>query len=82
METRKQRIYRKMEEESEGHFRGETSYGADLPEKSVSHRIAEREASRKGKNYFGEEEMSSGKQDLWIHRNPAWGIKLNNRRRR
>jgi hypothetical protein len=27
-------------------------------------------------------EMSSGEQDLWIHRNPSWGIKVNNRRRR
>jgi len=30
----------------------------------------------------GEKEMSEGKQDLWIHRNPAWGIKQKLRRRK
>jgi len=28
-----------------------------------------------------ETEMSEGEQDLWIHRNPKWGIKSKIRRR-
>jgi len=40
-----------------------------------------KEAQKERRESFGVEEMSSGEQDLWIHREKKWGIKPKKLRR-